>query len=416
MNNKKKEIIKYLIILLVLVFIILIIILYTEKKDNNIGYIERGDINQSVEWSPVKDDWLFFTAKKCIDEYFLTYSNNDSKKLINILDKNYIQENNITESNVLENCKKNINIDDDFVFIAKNMYYNLEDELFVIYVQGYLIEEYTYVEEGIISVKQEYSLIVKLDFSNMAYSINPNYSDKLEKVKNEVEANEDNFFEKILVDTKTVIDFYISRFWEENISDIKAGYNILEKSYREKKFGNIEEYEKYFNNMTYSEIDTYSVIYNDDFTQYICLDLDGNYYIINVTACMQYSVMLDFYTIDIEKVKSEYDKGNEQQKVIINIQKVIEALNDKDYKYIYNKLYSDYKNNNYKTLEEFQNYMLDKFPNNVEISYNDFSKEGDIYIYNITLRENRLASKDINMQIIMKLNEGTDFEMSFNIN
>ena len=54
--------------------------------------------------------------------------------------------------------------------------------------------------------------------------------------------------------------------------------------------------------------------------------------------------MLDSYTINTPRFLEEYQKSNEQEKVELTINKVFEALNNKDFKYIYGKLDENYKN------------------------------------------------------------------------
>ena len=105
-----------------------------------------------------------------------------------------------------------------------------------------------------------------------------------------------------------------------------------------------------------------------------------------------------------------------QERVAINIQKVVAALNNKDYRYVYSKLAEEFRANKYPTLESFESYISTKIYGNPQVKFGEFKNEGEIYIYDITLGESRASAGDpVNMQIIMKLTENRDFVMSFNI-
>ena len=53
---------------------------------------------------------------------------------------------------------------------------------------------------------------------------------------------------------------------------------------------------------------------------------------------MQYKVLLDTYTMILPEFAEQYDNLDNTKKVVMNIEKVIQALNLRDFKYIYNKL------------------------------------------------------------------------------
>ena len=146
------------------------------------------------------------------------------------------------------------------------------------------------------------------------------------------------------------------------------------------------------------------------------IDKQGNYYILNETAMMQYSILLDTYTTISEEFKKKYDEGKEQVKVGMNTEKIIQALNLKDYKYIYNKLDNQFKNNNFDTLEKFKDYMQQHYPDTYDVQYSniEIDDKSQIYMQPITLISKQ-TDQEINNTIIMKLNDNYDFVMSFNI-
>lgn len=96
----------------------------------------------------------------------------------------------------------------------------------------------------------------------------------------------------------------------------------------------------------------------------------------------------------------------------MNIEKIVVALNQKDYRYIYNKLVQEFKDNKFKSYEEFKEYMENTFDINNEITYNKYTESENYSTYEITLKGN---NKTITKTIVMKLEEGTEFVMSFNV-
>ena len=108
----------------------------------------------------------------------------------------------------------------------------------------------------------------------------------------------------------------------------------------------------------------------------------------------------------------KYNKANETTKIGMNTDKIIKAINRKDYDYIYKKLDQDFANNNFGSLEGFENYMNQNFNAIYEATYYNSSKENYVYVQPVTLKV-KDSDEQKSLNIIMKLEEGTDFVMSF---
>ena len=125
-------------------------------------------------------------------------------------------------------------------------------------------------------------------------------------------------------------------------------------------------------------------------------------------------MVLDVYTTDTPYFKNMYSRSTDQNKAKLNLEKIQEALNNKDYKYIYSKLNATFKANNFATESQFESYMKNNFFDKNQITYNTVEKQGDAWLFNAKLNNaNGKEQKGINL--VVKLNEGTDFEMSFSI-
>ena len=125
---------------------------------------------------------------------------------------------------------------------------------------------------------------------------------------------------------------------------------------------------------------------------------------------------MDEYSIDIAQFTETYDKAKTQEKVFLNIEKIKQALNTKDYEFVFSKLNTKFRNNNFNKVSDLEKYLSDKLPEFIKIDYQEFSNEGETYIYSLNITDLMgETDKTAYMQIVMKLKEDRDFEMSFSI-
>lgn len=140
----------------------------------------------------------------------------------------------------------------------------------------------------------------------------------------------------------------------------------------------------------------------------------GKYYIFKENSAFQFSIILDTYSIDLPEFIEKYESATTQEKVALNLEKVIEAINEQDYKYVYNKLNETFKKNNFDTLEKFEKYMKKNFYEENEASYLSFNEISGTYTYSVKIKDAE-SKKYKTKNFVMKLGEGTEFEMSFGI-
>ena len=152
----------------------------------------------------------------------------------------------------------------------------------------------------------------------------------------------------------------------------------------------------------------------DDYTQYILIDNKGNNYILKETTPFQYVIILDNYTIPTSQFIEEYNKQTDQGKVVLNIKRFFMGIDDKNYGYSYSVLSESFKNNKYPTKNEFINYAKQNFFEKNEIEYITYEKENGVDIYKIKVKDAFGKSSDEKtLNMILRLKNGTDFEMSF---
>ncbi len=378
-----------------------------------------------------------FLLEDCINTYFEAVDKKEKTAVYALLNKDYLSKNNIDNTNVLENI---YSLNNGFEkFIIKEAYSKeiSFDREYQYYVYGELLgENYTTIQ-GIY-------MLINLDIQSKTFNIGfednvemnkEKYLDTIdyllknntneaievgETLENGIKQNGYNTYETESKEIKYFLNKYMDNYITMATYYPEIAYNLLNIEYREKKFNDIKEYKEYIanksNEMSIWAIKEYSIEEKEDYTEYTVIDTNENTYIFRITDIMEYTVILDTYTLNLESVYSKYDESNVQMKTAININKIVSAINDEDYKYIYSKLDDSFKNNYYKTYEKFEKYMLDNFIGKLELKFNNFSNEGEIYIYEITLNGTTVSNnQEIKMQVVMKLKEDRDFVMSFNI-
>lgn len=436
--REKKNILIIIGILAVIIIVMLIVLNLLTKKEEKMEYIEQENptllINLDIK--KIESETELFIAQECINDYFRALNNSDIDKVYDMLNKDYLHKNSIQKNDILNETYK---LKNGFeYFLAKKAFYREESvgTNFQYFVFGELLTK-DYLE------KQTVYLILNVDYSNSTFDIiipdkveiseeeylriikelsknNTNEFVKIDYNYKEIEKNSNNTFYTNNTKLQYVLNYYMKDYSLNAVYYPEIAYSKLDKEYREQRFGNIEEYKAHIEKnkiglLNYT-IKEYNITEKDGYKEYVVIDINNNYYIFKVTDIMEYSVILDYYTTNVEQIISKYDQSTDQEKVAINIQKVASAINQKNYKYVYNKLNNTFKNNKFGTLENFEQYMSNIFIGNLELTFEEFYNEGETYIYNVMFKGKTASNRtQINMQIIMQLLENRDFVMSFNI-
>ena len=438
MKNKKTLII-LISVIIVTILVLLIVLKIVKNKKSEEEYIksENPELTTTLDIFELDNEKEFFTVENCINKYFRYLDDSNSKGVYNTLNGEYISKMGITEANAIQNTYQ---LSDGFErFYAKDMYYReiSFDQEYQYFVYGDLLgKDYS-------SIKNIY-IVINIDIKNNSFNITiptnveidkQEYLNIMEELKkgntneyifvkdqatSSIELNEYNEIDYYITTDPYALDRYLDNYGIMAAYYPEIAYELLDEEYRNKRFGSLEEYKKYVTDneyrLTSATLSQYNISEKDGYYQYVLIDTNGNYYIFKVTGIMQYTLIGDFYTLGLEEIDSKYDESSTQDKVAINIQKVIAALSSKDYKYVYSKLADEFKANNYPTLESFETYISGKVYGNRKIEYKDFSNEGNVNICDISLVGSRASDGDpINMQIIMQLKDNRDFVMSFSI-
>lgn len=220
------------------------------------------------------------------------------------------------------------------------------------------------------------------------------------------------------INNQQLCNIYLTDYKSNMINNKEEAYKKLDKEYREKRFGSLENFKNYIaknEEKIYGiKLAKYEAKVGKNGNRYICIDQYGNYYIFNETAIMQYSVILDTFTVDLPEYTEKYNKAKPGEKVALCIDKFIKNINAENYTLAYSMLSQDFKNNYFKTLSSFENYVKQNFLGKDQIEFIELKNEAEVYIYKVTLSSKNNENK-LEKSFNVKLGEGTNFEISFNM-
>ena len=445
--SKIKNIIIILVTILVMAIIALVIVLgIGNRNEENIpmgNEVETSKQEQTQGLTPVESREDYYIVKDNIGKYYSYYSilfnagnyyatedtqiisqaeKDNAQILYNMLDAEYITAKGITA----DNLKSNLTEIGQVTAYINNMYVIPEtDNIDVYVVSGEL-------KETVNATGTDFELIVKLDKTNKTFSVMPQeyvtelYGNIVEgqsldiNVEQSIAINANNTYTEREITEETYLKDLFAEIRTELLNDYEEAYNHLDEEYRTQKFATLED----FNNFASEKAEEYrtmalaqyQVTEEDGYTQYLLVDQNGKYYIANETAVMKYTTLLDTYTVDLPQFTESYNSANDSRKAGLNLQKVVDAINNNDYEYVYNKLDETFKSNNFQTLESFEQYIQDNLYTSANVEFSNYQNSGELHIFDATFTDkNNESSNAITKTFIVKLLEGTDFVMSFNV-
>lgn len=420
MERKKKIIFILILILLLILLLIFIILLKNSINIQNNREETIGEENISLKL--LKDNSIFYTISNKVNKYLIDIANKDSESLYNQLDIQYINENNINKNNVLSSIDR---YSTRKSFSMEKAYYITKNKVSVYVVSGEI------KTDSINETRDEskYSIIVKLDTGNMTYSIYPyKYSsideiniNELVKMATSVEKNNINTFSLPLVNNLQISKGYFVIYKGYVASNPEKAYSILEKTYRDKRFGSFEKYKNYIEEMSKNnnnrEITEYAVNVYDEYKDYICKDNYGYYCIFRETSPTQFTVLLDSYTVKLEDTVSKYEKSNNEQKAAMHVQTFIEMINTKDYTAAYKVLAQGFKQNYFKDEDTFKKFAKSAFFECNKIKSASAEKKDDYYVITVTIQDYKDLNKELKpINFVVNIKENMEFELSFGSN
>ena len=440
---------KNIIIFLIIVFIILIIgitvaIKYLQSNPE-VTLEQNGDAGEIIDYEnqknqKVTDFGKFYTVVNCVNTYIdrlninnssyygtdengnytiITSNEEINKNIYDLLDVEYINNKGITNEN-LKSKTETLEEMAMFVPLKMNVLINNVIEKYVVY--GFIID----MKSNFI---KEVYLYVNLDISDKTFSVEPieqkdvKNIDEIEITNNNksIEKNDNNIVVEAKISNEYLCQKYIDYYKKILLAVPKLAYNYLEEDYKEKRFGDYETFYKYIQenkeNIAKISLKEYLVEYYNGYSEYVCKDKYENLYIFDEKGIFDFTLKLDTYTVITDKFKETYENAEDYKKVQMNIDKFFQMINRQDYKTAYDCLAENYKENYFKTEDEFIKYAKNNFFTYNKISFQKNEQKGEgLYIFTVRLEDiTGQSNEKKETTIIMQLYDDFKFEMSFGV-
>ena len=429
---KKLKVLIIVIVLIIIMCVILLLVNGLKMKDNDI-LITEGDLGEEIIYDSTKiedvtDNIGFFTVRSCVYQYFDTINLSSSKfrdeeytdeqfhqDVYDLLSEKYIEKNNINLNNVMQYVDE---IEQKILFIPLKMNIVKTDTSNVYLVYGYL---QTLTNEYI----KDVYLFVNMDLNKKTFSIEPilnnetNFEDIVyENNIESIEKNSMNVYQDVRLNNEKISEEYFLMLKRTMLAKPEYIYDYFDDEYSQKRFGDVSNFVKYTQNnhdeIFGAQFTKYLVNTYNGYIEYVCQDQYQNLYIFEVTNPMQFTLKLDTYTIPTDKFKQQYDNGEIQTKVMMNVDKWVDMLNNRDYTAAYNVFDETFRNNTFGSEEAFETYMRENYPLHYSVQYSTYKEEMNTFVQTIYLKDITNQSTDSKqLTIIMQLKDNYDFVMSF---
>ena len=243
----------------------------------------------------------------------------------------------------------------------------------------------------------------------------------------EIEYQDVNSFMTTSISDERMAKKYYSDFTYKMLYMPEKAYEQLDKEYREKRFGNYDNFLSYVNDIA-------GVIAGETFGRYLVDEQEGytlytaagqdtsdpRRYYFRETSVMQYVAYLDDYTLVSTEEQQQYANMSEGEKVQYDLAKFISMVEQRDYLQSYNLLDENFKNSNFPTINDFKDYIKNQYySDNYLNNYEKVGEENGFLKYQLVLSnnasENLIEEDSITKTFYIQLGEGMDFKIRFDM-
>lgn len=386
-------------------------------------WIEK-DTNISKEYeklTEVNDLYTYFLIKQCITNY---YNAETIEKALSIIDTEAKEALNINQDNV-SNLYNNY---DKPQFCIDKIYkqsLNVSKDLYVVYHR---------LQKNLADNLTDTIIFIKIDNKNISFSVYPyeylkqyNYlglgQDDVVTINNlnDMQQNNSNKYktDEISKDDKTCMQELHDRYKFDVQFDTNRLYNKLDEEYRKLRFPSLNIFLQYIDDnkraIINQDILKYKISKDNEYKEYLIINDDNTHCIFNMKNLMDYKIKLDNYTITPKVYNDIYGVYLPNVRGKYCIDRIITAINDKNYNFVYEKLNPIQKNNYYRNINDFEKFIEQSFfdKNNYEVEDEYLKISSDVYQYDVKIKdatEKDLTYKKLTMTVTMT--ENMDFYIS----
>lgn len=433
-----KKLIAIIIIVTILILSILTSVIISSKSDN----VQEGKVPDDIEmdktvYTPtyalaeVKNVANMMTINNCIDIYINYICKGDSTALYEISIDNYVKNNNINKENILE---ESVKVNNQCKYKTDKAY-EYDNGL---YLKTYLLFGKIIDTQNKTILKANFAL--NIDTRNRTMEVAPLekvYSDYISITKeNEIKIVEEKFkgvVKEIPVNDYNmaniavgvgnieVMKYYFEQYILDMVYDSEKAYDLLDSNYKEKRFGNYEAFKQYVqqneDELKKSILTKYKIEKISDYTEYLCQDNLNNCYIFKEIEPMNYTVLLDQYTINDQIFVESYNKKDEANKAYMNLNKFLQMLNRQDYDSAYNVLDDELKAKHFQTKEIFIDYISKNFFKYNSFNYIEATGQSNQFIVktDVMNAQNNNYNETFTKRFNVDLLDDLKYKISFNI-
>lgn len=446
----KKGILALIIICIIMILVIISVMILSRNKikaeNNNLENslntnVENNEISNTVneiedttilnkQIHKEKEIMTYFSVEKNIKNY-ITYLRVNNQKAINSLSNGVSVFNaNGLSSKTIITIKEMYSVDNDngtTFFVKLDLSNN--GEYTIKFIEDFINETFSISS----MTSEEYN-------TSISGKSNIDYTKYVE-----IQKNEYNTIQYTNMSNSEVAERYLRSYIQKARYSPEEAYNSLDEVYRNARFGSFENFKKYLEGKAeeletldplsikdaseFATIDEYTKYVNSlkktgltkfdkytdgDIEYLVCLDTYGNYYIFKISYAMDYKLMLDSYTLNTPRFLEEYQKSNEQEKVELTINKVFEAINNKDFNYVYEKLDKDFKKTYFSDYNDFVQKMQNNFFDRNAVEFDEYDETDGVHEYTLIVTDaNKIDKRELNLKVFITLGDNTDFTLKF---
>ena len=117
--------------------------------------------------------------------------------------------------------------------------------------------------------------------------------------------------------------------------------------------------------------------------------------------------------IEVQKLSSM----EEDERIKSYASRFMESVDNEDYTGAYEMLYEDFKTNYFPTLESFEKYAKETFPQVMSLEYTNMERNGNVYVLWVTMYDYmRPGAEGVELNLVIRENELNNYELSFSAN
>lgn len=117
-----------------------------------------------------------------------------------------------------------------------------------------------------------------------------------------------------------------------------------------------------------------------------------------------------------QEILSKLKGMGERDRMEFYIGEYIEYVEQENYEKAYELLYPEFRNNYFKTIDDYKKYAKETYPSGIIMNYSNIERQGEYYVVFVDIIDEEDSSKKISQNIVVKENNYNDFYLSFDVN